>query len=128
MPVLSAVSDVSELEVKKEETKKVTYKPLFARVLIKRDVHKKIGNVLLPENIAQRHAHLNGIVMAVGPTADESIKIGDRVMFGRNAGAWLDASYSQVRDANGRPVAAVSDNDDGSYFICQDEDLLAVIE
>lgn len=105
----------------------VKYKPLFGRVLIKREVKEKIGNVLIPDNIQKRHANCDGVVMALGSTADQSIKIGDRVIFGRHAGVWLDATYGLVRDPKGNPLG-VSDKDDGTMFLCQDEDLLAIVE
>lgn len=114
--------------MKASEKQEHKYKPLFARVLIKREVTEKIGNVLIPENIQKRHAKCEGVIVDKGPTADESINIGDRVIFGRHAGTWLDATYGLVRDAQGRQLGAVSDNDDGTLFLCQDEDILAVIE
>lgn len=116
------------ITVLKQEPKPIAYKPLFGRVLIKREVHKKIGNVLLPENIQQRHAKLSGVVVAKGETASESIPIGARVIFGRHAGTWLDASYSLTRLASGQMTNTVSDEDDGTLFLCQDEDILAIVE
>lgn len=113
---------------KKTEPKKVNYKPLFARVLIQREVHKKIGNILLPENIQQRHAKLIGVVIAKGETASDNVQIGDTVMFGRHAGTWLDASYSITRLPNGQNTTTISDDDDGTLFLCTDEDILCVIE
>ena len=119
---------VNSSVVKLSDKKEVTYKPLFARVLIRREVFEKIGNVLIPENIQKRHAKCEGVVIDKGPTADASIIVGSRVMFGRHAGTWLDATYSMVRDARGQQLSAVSDNDDGTLFLCQDEDILAIIE
>lgn len=103
---------------------KPKYRPLFGRVIIERVVTDKIGAVMIPETIAKRHARCEGTVIAVGNTA-EGVKVGDHVIFGRNAGAWLDNTYSAVRGPAG---PAVKDNDDGTLFICQDEDLLAVVE
>jgi len=91
------------------------YTPLFARVLIKREIEEKRGSIILPD--AKRHARCEGIIIAKGPTADESIKIGQKAIFGRHAGAWLDATYTKG-----------AENDDGTLFICQDEDLLAIVE
>lgn len=89
------------------------YKPLFARVLIEREIKQKsAGGILLPD--AQRHAKLTGKVIAVGPTADESIKTGMQVVFGAHAGKWLDASYDMTTNSK----------DDAPYFICTDEDIL----
>lgn len=100
------------------------YTPLFARVLIQRIVEEKRGNIILPD--AKRHARSEGIVIARGPTADENIPIGARVIFGKHAGAWLDGTYSEVKDMRG--VVGVKDNNDGNLFICQDEDVLAIVE
>lgn len=91
------------------------YSPLFGRVLIRREVEEKRGSIILPD--AKRHARSEGTIVAIGPTADESIKVGQKVIFGRHAGAWLDATYTKG-----------ADNDDGTLFICQDEDILAIVE
>lgn len=121
-------SSVIGLSKEPELKKKVNYKPIFSRVLIQREVHKKIGNILLPENIQQRHAKLIGVVIAKGETASDNVNVGDTVMFGRHSGTWLDASYSITRLGNGQLTNAVSDEDDGTLFLCQDEDILCVIE
>lgn len=90
------------------------YQPLFSRVIIQRELREKTaGGIIIPD--AKRHARLEGIVNAVGPGVD-AVKPGDRVMFGRHAGTWLDASYTGKED-----------NDDGTLFICQDEDILAIV-
>lgn len=81
--------------------------PLFARVLLKRDV-LKAGSIIIPEQAQERNAPAKGTVIAVGPTADESIKEGQRVVFGRHAGAWLKEG-------------------DDDFYIVQDEDILGVI-
>jgi co-chaperonin GroES (HSP10) len=90
------------------------YKPLFGRVVIKREAQEKHGSIIIVN--AKKHAKSEGIVAAVGPTA-EGVKVGDHVIFGRHSGAWLDATYS-----------GQTENDDGTFFICQDEDLLAIID
>lgn len=100
------------------------YTPLFARVLIKRMVEEKRGSIILPD--AKRHARCEGTVIAVGPTSDENIKVGDHVIFGKHAGAWLDGTYSEFKDARG--IIGSKDNNDGTLFICQDEDILAKVE
>ena len=106
------------------------YKPKFGRVVIEREVNQKIGSIILPD--AKRHAPCTGKIVALGETAGitssydddgndvviRTLKIGDKVIFGRHSGSWLDASYSQTGLAN----------DDGKYFICQDQDILAVVE
>lgn len=101
------------------------YAPLFGRVIIKREIDTKIGSVLLPEHITKRHARCEGVIVAVGPTVDESIKPGMHVIFGRHSGTWLDGTYSLAKNAQGQ--SGIKDNDDGVYFLCQDEDLLATI-
>lgn len=106
----------------------VSYAPLFARVLIKREVQTESGGVLIPETIAKRHARCEGIVIAKGPTADESIEIGKRVIFGRHAGTWLDATYAPVRNPQTGQPFGITDKDDGTLFLCADEDILAVVE
>lgn len=106
------------------------YVPKFGRVLIKREIKEKTaGGIYIPD--AKRHARLEGVIIGLGSTAgwtssyDDSGKeirkrefdIGDKVLFGRHAGAWIDASNK----------ISGEENDDGTLFICQDEDILAVI-
>lgn len=108
------------------------YRPIFGRVLIERQILKKVGSIIIPDSEQKRQAVCKGKVVALGSTAgwtksyDDSgnermireISVGDEVSFGRHAGAWLDASYG----------VADNDKDDAPYFLCQDIDLLAVIE
>jgi co-chaperonin GroES (HSP10) len=111
----------------------ISIKPKFSRVLIKREVKEKTsGGIILPDNAAKRHANCEGVIVALGETAgwtqayDENgesvnkqiFKVGDIVLFGRHAGAWLDATYGKTGEAM----------DDGTLFICQDEDILAIKE
>lgn len=109
-----------------------SYRPLFGRVLIERAVLAKVGSIIIPADQQKRQAVCKGKIVALGETAgwtrtyDEkgepkmvrAIHVGDVVSFGRHAGTWLDKSYG------------ISDNtkDEAPYFLCQDEDLLAVIE
>jgi len=107
------------------------YKPKFGRVLIERKQAARIGSIILPENQRSRHAKCEGTILALGETAgwtetyDESgekivvqtLKVGDKVLFGRHAGAWLDATVDNKGELN----------DDGVNFICQDADILCVI-
>lgn len=109
-----------------------SYKPLFGRVLIERDVLKKVGSIYIPEDQQKRQAVCKGKIVALGETAgwtrvyDETgaekmervVHVGDIVSFGRHAGTWLDKSYG----------IADNKNDEAPYFLCQDEDLLAVIK
>lgn len=90
------------------------YKPIFARVLIEREVKKQTtGGIIIPN--AKRHASCEGTIVALGETASDILKVGQRVQFGRHSGAWLNGSLA-------------ADADDGTLFICQDEDILAIIE
>lgn len=93
------------------------FRPVFARVLIKREVLAKQGSILVPIHLQKRHARSEGIIVALGETASETLKVGQKVIFGIHAGAWLDAS-----------AGVKGENDDGTLFICQDEDILAIIE
>lgn len=109
-----------------------SYRPLFGRVLIERKILKKVGSIIIPEDQQKRQAVCKGVIVALGSTAgwtsapDSSgnrqtvreVKVGDEVSFGRHAGTWLDKTYG----------ISSNDQDDAPYFLCQDEDLLAVIE
>ena len=98
------------------ESKRVKYKPIFARVLIEREIIKKTtGGIYIPDATAKRHAACEGTIVALGETASETLKEGQKVLFGRHAGTWIDGSLA-------------NDKDDGTLFLCQDEDILAIIE
>lgn len=91
-------------------------KPKFARVVIERDsvLDKydalKAAGFQAPDTAAKdRIAHAHGKVIATGPTCDESIQPGMRVLFGRYAGTWM--KY----------------NDD-DIFVVNDEDIIAEID
>lgn len=105
----------------------VNYEPKFGRVIIKREVTgKTIGGIIIPDSAAKRNAACVGVIIGLGETAGwaevpeqghiQTMKIGDKVIFGRHSGAWLDATYSDK-----------GEKDDGTLFICQDADILAVI-
>lgn len=107
----------------------VKYKPKFGRVLIKREVKEKIGSIIIAD--PKRYATCEGVIVGLGETAGwaetfneegervaiQTLKSGDKVIFGRHSGAWLDATYGNKGEMN----------DDGEFFICQDADILAVI-
>lgn len=108
----------------------IKYEPKFGRVIVKREVSEKsLGGIIIPETAAKRHASCEGVIVGLGETAGwveiykdgertpvQNMKLGDKVIFGRHSGAWLDATYG-----------AKGENDDGTLFICQDADILAVI-
>lgn len=94
------------------ESKLVKYAPIFARVLIEREIKEKTGGGIIIPN-AKRHASCEGVILALGETATDRLKVGQKVLFGRHAGTWIDASNLET--------------DDGKLFLCQDEDILAVI-
>jgi len=99
--------------------------PKFGRVLVKREVSKQSrGGIYIPETAAKRNAPCEGVIIRMGETAGwvevyengqlvpkQIFQEGDKVLFGRHSGAWLDASEG---------------NDDGTLFICQDADILGV--
>lgn len=107
-----------------------SYKPKFGRVLIRREVKEKVGSIFLTD--AKRHASCEGEIIGLGETAGwtetfdkhgdkiavQTLQIGDKVMFGRHSGAWIDSTISARGEAN----------DDGTLFICQDQDILCVIK
>lgn len=112
-----------------ESTSELRYQPKFGRVVIKREVQEKSkGGIIMLD--AKRVANCEGVIAALGETAGwvevyedgeripkQTMNIGDKVIFGRHSGAWLDATYGDK-----------GVNDDGQYFICQDADILAVIK
>lgn len=95
------------------EPKLRDYQPIFARVLIKREINEKTaGGIYIPN--AKRHASSEGTIVALGETAAEVLKIGQRVLFGKHSGTWIDPTNKE--------------GDEGTLFVCQDEDILAIIK
>lgn len=114
----------------------VKIQPKFGRVLIKRDVKdRSSGGIIIPN--AKKHAACEGIIIALGETAGwaevpdkghlQTLHLGDRVIFGRHAGTWLDETHTPVVDRQ-RGISGLKPNDDGTLFMCQDADILAVIK
>lgn len=89
---------------------KIPFTPLFARVLMKRERKDKVGSIILPETAIGKYSKEEGILVAIGHTADESLRdlIGQKMMFAKHSGAWVKIG-------------------DDQYFMCQDEDLLGVV-
>lgn len=90
----------------------VKYQPIFARVLIKREISEKIGSVYIPN--AKKYASSEGTIIALGETASDILQIGQKVIFGKHSGTWLDPSNKET--------------DEGTLFMCADEDILAIIK
>ena len=86
-------------------------KPTFARVILERESLKSKTSLIIPEIAEKRNAPTQGKVIAVGPTADDTVKemIGKTVLFGKFAGDWIK----------------VGDRD---LYIVQDEDILGVVK
>lgn len=111
MPKLAVVEEVPK--------EKLPFEPLFARVLIWRDLEAKTkGGIILPN--AKRHAASVGTVKAVGPTCDPSIQVGMRVVFGKYAGTWLDENGSQLNQEDAEATKG--------WFVCADEDIILVVK
>lgn len=91
--------------------------PLFARVLIRRERFASKSSIIIPDDAAKRNAPAKGVVVAVGPTADESVKPGMTVLFGQYAGAWINPDGTAVT----RP-------DEAEFFVCLDEDIIAEVK
>lgn len=101
-----------------------TYEPKFGRVLIQREVQKKNSLIIVPN--AKNHAKCEGVIVGLGETAGwielngesiQTLKVGNKVIFGRHSGAWIDATYTDK-----------GEQDDGTLFICQDADILCVVK
>lgn len=89
---------------------KIPFTPLFARVLLRREKKEKIGSIILPATSIGKYTKEEGILIALGHTADEALKtlLNQKVMFAKHSGAWVKIGEDE-------------------YFMCQDEDLLGVI-
>ena len=92
--------------------------PLFARVLIRREKFaSKAPSIIIPDEAAKRNAPSKGVVVAVGPAADEAIRPGMTVIFGQYSGAWVNPDG-----------AAVTREEDAEFFVCMDEDIIAEVK
>lgn len=96
-----------------ESNKLKKYEPIFARVLIKREINEKTtGGIIIPN--AKRHASSEGTILALGETASPTLKVGDKVLFGKHSGTWIDPSNKE--------------GEEGTLFVCMDEDIIAIIK
>lgn len=84
--------------------------PLFGRVVVRCEpIDKRLKTSLfIPDTAKDRHQPEQGEVIAVGPTADESVKVGAKVLWGRYAA---------------KQIPGVED-----LWIMQDEDILGVVK
>jgi len=84
------------------------FTPKFARVVLQREDMKSKGGLIIPEEIARRNARNEGLVVGIGPTA-QNVELGETVMFGNFSGAWIEREGHE-------------------YYIVQDEDLLVRVK
>jgi co-chaperonin GroES (HSP10) len=93
-------------------------KPLFGRVLLRREKLKTTTSLILPTEAARKNARFRGEVLACGPTCEDDIKalVGKTVLFGIYAGTWINED------------GTVSSSDTSDLFMCAEEDLIAVVE
>ena len=82
--------------------------PLFARVLLERETLKS-SSIIIPQTAEKRNAPEIGVVVAVGPHADHSIELGQKVIFGRHAGDWI--KYK-----------------DKEFYVVADEDIIGIVK
>lgn len=98
------------------ETYPYPIRPIFNRVLIKRDLaeEKSKGGIIVNwDQEKQKHrASSMGTILEIGATCDDPVKElrGKRVMFSRFAGDWL--KFPGI---------------DEEYFLCSDEDILGEV-
>ena len=96
--------------------------PLFSRVLLRREVAKKIGSIIMPKNTQLKFSTLKAEVVAIGPDVNDTersntiISVGDIVIIGKHAGCWLDETGNPVENAY-----------DAMYYIVLDEDILVKV-
>lgn len=96
-------------------TEKIPLKPLFARVLLRREKMKH-STIILTEDTARRHAPAKGVVVAKGDAADSGIDLGKTYLFGRHSGTWINADGT---------VSAKEE--DAEFYMVMDEDILAEV-
>ena len=75
--------------------------PKLDRVIVKRETLQKEGSMIqLPDSVESRNKPARGVIIALGPTVgyvDENtkelkrgLKVGEKVIFGRNAGTEIE--------------------------------------
>ena len=84
-------------------------RPLFDRVLLKREELKTATGLIIPDAAKERNAPTRGVVIAIGPTCTGAVTMGDRVLFGVHAGAPLKVDGAEV-------------------FVVAEEDIIAIVE
>ena len=87
--------------------------PVFARVIILREKKEKMGSIIVPDSSVERHTPAKGKLLACGEATEDSIvnAIGKTVYFAQFSGAWLKVGEGE---------------DVKEYYICQDEDIIAI--
>ena len=91
-------------------------KPLYARVVLRRDTLKSKTGLMVPQQYAKRNAPSRGVVIAKGPTASDEVEVGKTYLFGMHAGVWV----------NEQGIAA-PDESTAQLYLCSDEDLLCEV-
>lgn len=86
----------------------IDLRPLGERVVVeKKDVPQRVGLIILPST-SKEFEPTEGVVIAIGDGV-EKVKVGDVVFFGRYSGFTFDR--------NGK-----------KYVMCNEEDILAIVE
>lgn len=98
----------------------LTLRPVFDRVLLRREKPQKMGSILIPEDIAKKHAPNKGEIVAVGPSSDPTIQVGQSYIFGAYAGTWINEKGTPLPQSDGS-------GEDAEYYVCQDTDLIAEV-
>ena len=84
----------------------------FDKIIVKRERPEKTkGGIILTDQAKQYMANNIGRIASVGPSADESLKVGQLVMFGKHSGDWqrLPGTEDEI-------------------FICLDVDVMAIVK
>lgn len=89
----------------------MSLKPFWAFMILKRESIQSRTKLIIPETALMRNAPNEGVVIEVGPTAEDHIKElkGRRILFKKQAGDWLKYKGEE-------------------YFVCHEEDVLALVE
>lgn len=89
----------------------MNFQPLKNKVLIKRDeTVKEINGILLAE--AAQKPELFGTIVALGTTTDESLELGQRIIFGKVDGVRIDNKYV---------------GEDGEFLLMEDKQIKGIV-
>jgi chaperonin GroES len=71
--------------------------PKFDRLLVEREkLVTKSSLIIIPEDSAKKFAPTVGVITAIGPACEEDWYVGEKVLFGKHAGTWVEYEGTEL--------------------------------